>query len=155
MSLLRPLTPLTPPLPVNQPSLRSPRISSSAKDTGEDGGRDDDEGRDDHRDGGAELHTEPTPVPAEHLPEHRTLATSSLRKYFETAIKFEASDLLLRGGQKAKLRIRGALKALDTPPIDPEEFEREIESSLSPTHADTYANAGSLDLGVDFKLADE
>lgn len=86
--------------------------------------------------------------------EQRSLANTSLRKYFETAIKFEASDILMRGGQKVKLRLRGALKSLDTPPLDPAEFEKDIESSLSQPHWEQYAKNGSLDIGTDFVLAD-
>ncbi len=89
-----------------------------------------------------------------HRTELRSLADTPLRKYFETAIKFEASDVLMRGGQKVKLRLRGVLKSLDTPPLDPEEFEKDIESSLSPAHWEKYAAAGSLDIGTDFLLAD-
>ena len=86
--------------------------------------------------------------------EVRSLANTSLRKYFETAIKFEASDILMRGGQKVKLRLRGTLKSLDTPPLDPAEFERDIEAALSPAHWEQYAKNGSLDIGTDFVLAD-
>jgi len=98
--------------------------------------------------------TNTTIARADHLSDHRSLANTSLRKYFETAIKFEASDLLMRGGQKVKLRMRGTLKGLDTPPLDPVEFEKDIEASLSPAHWEQYSNVGSLDLGTDFVLAD-
>jgi len=91
---------------------------------------------------------------ANHAGEHRSLANTGLRKYFETAIKFEASDILMRGGQKVKLRLRGTLKSLDTPPLDPEEFEKDVEAALSPAHWATYAKNGSLDIGTDFLLGD-
>ena len=91
---------------------------------------------------------------ADHVGEHKSLANTSLRKYFETAIKFEASDILMRGGQKVKLRLRGTLKSLDTPPLESDEFEKDIEASLSPAHWEIYAKTGSLDLGTDFLLPD-
>lgn len=91
---------------------------------------------------------------ADHLADHRSLANTSLKKYFETAVKFEASDILMRGGQKVKLRLRGVLKSLDTPPLNEEEFEKEIESSLSPAHWEQYAQQGSVDLGTDFLMPD-
>ena len=98
--------------------------------------------------------TPAAPSLADHMADHRSLADTSLKKYFETAVKFEASDILMRGGQKVKLRLRGVLKSLDTPPLNEEEFEKEIESSLSPAHWDQYAKHGSVDIGTDFLMAD-
>ncbi len=98
--------------------------------------------------------TPAAPSLADHLSEHRSLADTSLKKYFETAVKFEASDILMRGGQKVKLRLRGVLKSLDTPPLDEVEFEKEIEASLSPAHWEQYAQQGSVDLGTDFPMPD-
>ncbi len=81
-----------------------------------------------------------------------TLAATPLRKYFEAAVRFGASDLLLRGGQVPKLRVRGELKSLETEPLDSKQFEQWVESSMSPEHRKMFAQAGSLDLGVDFDL---
>jgi twitching motility protein PilT len=98
--------------------------------------------------------TAATLVQADHASEQRSFADTSLRKYFEAAVKFEASDLLLRGGQKVRIRLRGTLKSLDTPPLDPQEFERDIEAALGSHHWDQYSKFGSVDLGTDFKLGD-
>ncbi len=84
----------------------------------------------------------------------KTLADTPLRKYFDAAARFEASDLLLRGGHPAKLRLRGVLKALDAAPVPPEEFERMVESTLSSAQQAQFDHAGSLDLGVDFPMSD-
>ena len=72
-------------------------------------------------------------TPLEHLDERRSLANTPLRKFFEAAVRYEASDLLLRGGQVPKLRIRGDLKSVEADALAPDEFEKWIESSLSPT----------------------
>ncbi len=92
------------------------------------------------------------PMPIDHLDESRTLADTYLYKFFEAAVKFESSDLLLRGGQIPKLRLRGALQSLKVDALDPEEFEQAIESAMSPAKWQYYAEHGSLDIGVDFDI---
>jgi twitching motility protein PilT len=86
--------------------------------------------------------------------EHRSLADTSLRKYFETAVRFEASDLLLRGGQKPKIRLRGELRALDVPALDEHEFEQAIIASLTPPQMQEFSERGSIDVGHDFPIGD-
>ena len=94
--------------------------------------------------------TEPAPI--DHIDERRSIADTPLFKYFEAAVRFEASDLLLRGGQIPKLRLKGALKNIDVPAIEPIDFEHWVESSLSESQWHHYAEKGSLDLGVDFEI---
>lgn len=94
------------------------------------------------------------PIPVDHFAERKTLADSDLRKYFEAAVKYEASDILLRGGQVPKLRLRGALQSLKVDPLEPTAFERAIEDSLSEAQWRYYAEHGSIDLGVDFEIGD-
>ncbi|HEX7009433.1 MAG TPA: ATPase, T2SS/T4P/T4SS family, partial [Phycisphaeraceae bacterium] len=77
------------------------------------------------------------------------MTDTPLRKFFEAAVRFQASDLIMRGGQVPKLRLRGKLKSLETPPLDSVEFEKWIEDSLTPTQWQYYAEHGSIDLGVD------
>lgn len=89
------------------------------------------------------------PTPVDHLEERKSLADTPLRKFFEAAVKHEASDLLLRGEQVPRLRLRGKLKSLDVPPIDSEEFEKWVEASLSEAQWQYYTEHGSIDLGVD------
>ena len=90
---------------------------------------------------------EPTLI--EYVDESRSITKSHLRKFFEAAAKYEASDLLLRGGQVPRLRLRGELKALDSVPLDTDEFEKTVEESLSPSQWRYYAQHGSIDMGVD------
>ncbi len=91
-------------------------------------------------------------APVDHIDERKSIADTPLFKFFEAAVRFESSDLLLRGGQIPKLRLKGALKNIDVPPIDSTDFERWIESSLSEAQWQHYADMGSLDLGVDFQI---
>jgi twitching motility protein PilT len=79
----------------------------------------------------------------------RSIADTPLRKFFEAAERYEASDLLIRGGQVPRLRLRGTLKALDAPTVEPAEFERWIEESLSEAQLRYFNEQGSIDLGVD------
>lgn len=91
-------------------------------------------------------------VVVDHVDEQRSLADSKLAKYFEAAVKFQSSDLIMRAGHVPKLRLKGSLKNLDVPAIPPKEFERAIESSLSEAQWKHYADCGSLDIGVDFDI---
>ena len=86
--------------------------------------------------------------------DQRTLAHSPLRAYFEAAVKHESSDLLLRGGLVPRLRLRGVLKLLDVEPLDPEQFEKDVQQSVTDTQWKRYNEQGSLDMGVDFELGD-
>jgi len=98
------------------------------------------------------LETIPAPetLPAiEHKADALSLAQTSLGRFFEAAHKYEASDLLLRGGEVPRLRLRGELKALETDPLDAEAFEQAIESTLSKSQWAIYASRGAIDLGVD------
>ncbi len=89
------------------------------------------------------------PAGAPHAHAEKPLLTRTpLRRYFEAAVRFEASDLLLRGGQVPKLRLRGLLKATNVPPLDEEDFEEWIEQSLTEAQWQTYGEQGSLDIGV-------
>ncbi|QQE12983.1 PilT/PilU family type 4a pilus ATPase [Planctomycetota bacterium] len=91
-------------------------------------------------------------VGADHLDDRRSMADTDFFKYFEAAVRFEASDLLMRAGQVPKLRLRGSLKNLDVPAIEVADFERQVEASLSPKQWKQYADKGSIDLGVDFNI---
>ena len=72
---------------------------------------------------------------------------TGLKKFFEAAIRYGASDMILRGGQAPKLRLRGTLKSLDTGPIDEAEFEKWIREASSDGQWERYGLMGSLDLG--------
>ncbi len=82
--------------------------------------------------------------------DHKTLADTPLAKFFQAAVKYETSDLIMRGGQAPKLRLKGDLKSLDVEPPTIEQFNQYIHDGLSPSQLEIYRKAGSLDIGVDF-----
>jgi len=92
-------------------------------------------------------------VPFARLAQQHALASTPLRKFFEAAVRFEASDIMLRGGQVPKLRVRGDLQSLKAEPLLLEDFEKWIESSLSPPQWEQYAKYGSIDMGIDFDIS--
>ena len=79
----------------------------------------------------------------------KSLADTQLRKFFEAAAKYQASDLIMRGEQVPKLRLRGDLRPLEAEPLNVEEFEKAVEESLSPAQWRYYLHHGSIDMGVD------
>ncbi|MBI1338423.1 MAG: PilT/PilU family type 4a pilus ATPase [Phycisphaera sp.] len=92
-----------------------------------------------------------TPMDGGHLP---SLTQTALRKYFEAAVRFEASDLIMRGGVAPRLRLRGELKSLDGGALKAEDFEQAILSTLNPVQQERFAQHGSLDLAVDLPMGE-
>ncbi|HAI12889.1 MAG TPA: twitching motility protein PilT [Phycisphaerales bacterium] len=85
----------------------------------------------------------------------KTIADTGLRKYFEAAVRYKASDIILRSGQAPRLRLKGGLKALDTSPLKAEDFEKWLQEGMSDEHWDRYEHYGSADLGFDLNMGDE
>lgn len=94
-------------------------------------------------------------VDGDPLEVHATLADTPMAKYFKAAVKFESSDLLIRGGQAPKLRLGGELKRLDTTPPTIEEFNTWIHDGLTEAQIKHFRDDGSLDIGVDFDVDGE
>ena len=90
-------------------------------------------------------------IPVEHVTERRSLGDTPLRKFFKAAIQFASSDLIMRGGEVPKLRLRGKLKNIDVPAIPEEDFETWIEQGLSKHQWEQYAKNGSMDLAADIE----
>ena len=85
----------------------------------------------------------------------KSIADTGLRKYFEAAVRYKASDMILRSGQVPRLRLKGGLKALDTNPLDTKDFEKWLEEGMSDEHWDRYEHSGSADLGFDLDMGEE
>jgi len=81
---------------------------------------------------------------------HKTLADTKLYKYFQAAVRHKTSDLLMRGGEPPKLRLRGELKALDVEPPTVEQFNAMIFEGITEEQRVEFGKKGSLDLGIDF-----
>jgi len=91
----------------------------------------------------------------DHVDDQKSIANTELRKYFQAAIQYGASDLIMRSEQAPKLRLRGVLKNLDTGDLDPDVFEHAIEAGLSKAQWNRYSHEGSVDLAVDFPESDK
>ncbi|MBI1367822.1 MAG: PilT/PilU family type 4a pilus ATPase [Planctomycetes bacterium] len=72
--------------------------------------------------------------------------TGRLRKFWEAAVKMEASDILIRPGQQVKFRLRGSLRSADAPAFTNEEFDAEIRDMLNDEQWQQLHHAGSVDM---------
>ena len=71
-------------------------------------------------------------------------------KFLQACIKFEASDLLIKSGRTPVVRLRGALKALDTDPVTPGEFIEIAEKILHEEQIAELKDRGSVDFAYDY-----
>ncbi|MBC7835192.1 MAG: PilT/PilU family type 4a pilus ATPase [Phycisphaerales bacterium] len=71
-------------------------------------------------------------------------------KFLQAAIKFEASDLIIKSGQQPKIRLRGALKPLDTPAVTGDEFMSIAQHILSEEQWKDLHRLGSVDFAYDY-----
>ena len=70
--------------------------------------------------------------------------------FLKASMKFEASDLILKTGQKPKIRLRGALKPLDTTPVTFEEFQAICDHILTEEQIKDLHHFGSVDFAYDY-----
>lgn len=71
-------------------------------------------------------------------------------KFLAACIKFKASDLIMKSGQAPKVRLRGALKPLDTEPVTAEEFIQIANHILTPEQFKDLHRFGSVDFAYDY-----
>lgn len=71
-------------------------------------------------------------------------------KFLQACIKLEASDLILKSGTPPKLRIRGALKALDMEALSGEEFLNIAKVILDEEQMADLHKYGSVDFAYDY-----
>lgn len=100
----------------------------------------------------SEVHTEAAHVGHVALPTKKKSDPFETRwgKFLQATIKFEASDLIMKTGQPPKIRLRGALKPLDTKPVDEEEFWQIARAIMSPEQLEDLHKYGSADFAYDF-----
>jgi twitching motility protein PilT len=70
--------------------------------------------------------------------------------FLKAAIKFEASDLLLKTNKAPSIRLRGALKTLDTAPITAAEFMQIAKHILDAQQMEDLQKFGSVDFAYDY-----
>jgi len=80
-------------------------------------------------------------------------AYKKLDKYFRAAITNRASDLHLKAGQPAKLRIRGQLRDTSGEILTKEFIEEALFEILSPDQKESFKHNGTLDFA--YELDDE
>jgi twitching motility protein PilT len=71
-------------------------------------------------------------------------------KFLQACIKFGASDLIMKSEAQPKLRLRGALKALDTEPVSTEEFWQIAQAILTEEQFEDLHRFGSVDFAYDY-----
>ncbi len=74
----------------------------------------------------------------------------ALNRFFKAAIKTQASDLHLKVGQPAKLRLRGSLKTTTGDPFTAEELEEMVLEIMSPEQKDYFLSHGTLDFAYEY-----
>jgi twitching motility protein PilT len=70
--------------------------------------------------------------------------------FLKAAIKLEASDLIMKAGSPPKVRLRGALKPLDTPVVTKEEFLSIAKHVLDDEQHEDLHKFGSVDFAYDY-----
>ncbi len=78
----------------------------------------------------------------------------AIDKYFRAAIKAEASDLHLKGGQTPKMRVQSKLKTTTGEPMSEETVEQYIYDILSKEQKEFFLENGALDFGYQVGDAD-
>lgn len=73
-----------------------------------------------------------------------------LGKFMQACIKFGASDLIVKTGTVPKVRLRGALKPLDTEPVTHDEFMKIAKAILTKDQLDDLKKFGSVDFAYDY-----
>jgi len=73
--------------------------------------------------------------------------TPAIDKYFRAAIKADASDLHLKGGQTPKMRVQSKLKTTTGEPMSKETVEKYIYDILTKEQKEFFLENGALDFG--------
>ncbi|OQA01477.1 MAG: Twitching mobility protein [Planctomycetes bacterium ADurb.Bin412] len=78
----------------------------------------------------------------------------TIDKYFNAAIKMQASDLHLKGEELPRLRVKGQLRQTTGEGIPEAALQEMIFDILSPEQRDFFLNHGALDFAYDFGATD-
>ncbi len=70
--------------------------------------------------------------------------------FLKACIRVKGSDLILKTGQPPSVRLKGALKKLDTAPVTFDEFKAIVEHILSPEQKADLYKFGSVDFAYDY-----
>ena len=75
----------------------------------------------------------------------KKLGELEVNKLFRALIKFGGSDLHLKVGKPATIRVRGTLRELDMPPINEEDMKRIILPMMDERQLETFYEEGGAD----------
>ncbi|KAA0213148.1 MAG: PilT/PilU family type 4a pilus ATPase [Leptolyngbya sp. PLA3] len=84
------------------------------------------------------------------VPQRKDPHATRWGKFLQACIKFKASDLIMKSGQQPKIRLRGALKPLDTEPVEAEEFIQIAQAILTEEQFKDLRHFGSVDFAYDY-----
>lgn len=70
--------------------------------------------------------------------------------FLKATIKFNGSDLIMKSGQKPKIRLRGTLKSLDVEPVLADEFFAIAQAILTPQQIEDLKHFGSVDFAYNY-----
>ena len=70
--------------------------------------------------------------------------------FLKACIKISASDLIMKSELSPRLRVKGSLKPLDTPPVTAEEFDKIARAILSEEQLADLHKFGSVDFAYDY-----
>ena len=73
-----------------------------------------------------------------------------INKYFKAAIKTNASDVHLKVGQTARLRVKGGLKSTTGDPFEAQELEELVYEILSPEQKEYFIKQGTIDFAYEY-----
>ena len=82
--------------------------------------------------------------------QHHDPHATRFGKFLQACIKFEASDLIMKSGSAPKIRLRGALKSLETDPVPLEEFMSIADHILTEEQKGDLHKFGSVDFAYDY-----
>ncbi|MBL8763579.1 MAG: PilT/PilU family type 4a pilus ATPase [Phycisphaerae bacterium] len=100
----------------------------------------------------AETHTDVSHQGAVALPTKRHTDPHATRwgSFLKACMKIEASDLIIKAGQTPKVRVRGALRSLDTDLVSQDEFLDIAKAILSDEQFEMLHKFGSVDFAYDY-----
>jgi twitching motility protein PilT len=87
--------------------------------------------------------TEPAPLPPSGKPR--------IWKFLRTVSKSDASDLHLKSGSRARLRVGGHIKSIKGGPLENDEVESMIYEIMHPQQIETYKAVGSMDFAYEME----
>jgi len=91
-----------------------------------------------------------TPVPTDSRGTQAGEGRKAWNSWLAAIIKVEGSDLIVKAGLPPRIRFRGALKDLTSPPVTEDLMFQVAKDILDPNQLDHFRRNGSMDFAFDF-----